>query len=136
MRISDWSSDVCSSDLRIDCIAVLPAAATSITANSTAMRSEGMECDAVAMSAPSFSLFVTRLLPTRGRPSVQSQDRLFPCATVTILPRHCHPQQRESHHDQYAGAGPRNERPARSEETSVGKKCVKNGQLGRGTEMK
>src|SRR3546814_4380029 len=76
------------------------------------MRSEGMECDAVAMSAPSFSLFVTRLLPTRGRPSVQSQDRLFPCATVTILPRHCQPQQRESHHDQSAGAGPRNESPA------------------------
>src|SRR3546814_9697484 len=76
------------------------------------MRSEGMECDAVAMSAPSFSLFVTRLLPTRGRPSVQSQDRLFPCATALILPRHCQPQQRESHHDQSAGAGPRNESPA------------------------
>src|SRR3990167_283958 len=41
---------------RIDCIAVLPAAATSITAKSTAMRSEGMECGVVGMFAPSFAL--------------------------------------------------------------------------------
>src|SRR3546814_12701218 len=32
---------------RIDCIAVLPAAATSITANRTALRSEGLGCDGV-----------------------------------------------------------------------------------------
>ena len=72
---------------RIDCIAVLPAAATSMTANSTAMRSEGMECDVVAMSALLCLPSVTLPLPTRGRLAVQSQDRLFPCATVTILPR-------------------------------------------------
>src|SRR3990167_1037574 len=41
---------------RIDCIAVLPAAATSITAKSTAMRSEGMECGVVGMFSPSFAL--------------------------------------------------------------------------------
>jgi len=97
---------------RIDCIAVLPAAATSITANSTAMRSEGMECDVVAMFAPPCLWSVTPPLPTRGRLAVQSQDRLFPCAPAPILPRLWQPQQRESQHDQSAGAGPRKESSA------------------------
>src|SRR3546814_19932085 len=87
---------------RIDCIAVLPAAATSITAKSTAMRSEGMECDGAAMSFPLCLQSVMPLLPTRPRPSVQSQDILFPFATVTIMPRLCQPQQRDSHHEQSA----------------------------------
>src|SRR3546814_168847 len=90
---------------RIDCIAVLPAAATSMIAKSTAMRSAGIERDVVAIWSP------LRLRPSRARTSLQRGARLSSVKPISFLAlggRFCHrrrePQQREGHHDQSAGA--------------------------------
>ncbi len=56
---------------------------------------------------------VTPPLPYTGRARLSRvKNPLFPCAIALILPRLVRLQQCESHHDQSAGAGPRNESPA------------------------